>query len=88
MASTGSTGRINEPVRVTATEHGYFPKAFVWRGRRHRIQAVERCWTISRRHWLGRIQQHCFRVRTAEATYVLSQDLARNTWRLDHVVRS
>jgi len=81
------TARINEPVVITAKENDYFPKAFVWRGQRHTIQAVERCWTISRKHWLGRVRQHCFRVRTREATYVLSQDLSRDTWRVDQVVR-
>ena len=80
-------GRVNEPVVVTAKENSYFPKAFVWRGQRHVVQAVEQCWTISRRHWLGRVQQHCFRVRTREATYVLAQDLSRDTWRVSQIVR-
>jgi hypothetical protein len=80
------TARINEPIAVTAGESGYFPKAFIWRGQRHAVEAVEQCWTTTHRHWLGRIAQHRFRVRTAEATYVLSQDLAQNMWRLDRVV--
>ncbi len=82
-----NTRRINEPVVITAKENEYFPKAFVWRGQRHIVQAVERCWTISRRHWQGRVRQHCFRVRTGDATYVLSQDLSRDTWRVDQVLR-
>ncbi|MBI3361864.1 MAG: hypothetical protein HY023_12220 [Chloroflexi bacterium] len=77
---------INEPILVTAKEHGYFPKAFVWRGQRHAVQAVEQCWTTARRHWRGRVEQHCFRVRTAEATFVLSQDLTRDAWRIDQVI--
>ena len=77
---------LHEPISVTSKEHGYFPKAFIWRGRRHAVQAVEQCWTISRRHWLGRVEQHCFRVRTDEATYVLSQDLSRDVWQIDRVV--
>ena len=78
--------RINEPIAITAKEHGFFPKAFVWRGQRMAVQAVEQCWTISRRRWLGRVEQHCFRVRTAEGTYVVSQDLARDTWQIDQAV--
>ena len=78
---------LNEPVAVTAREHGYFPKSFVWRGRRVTVKAVERCWTINRRNWLGSAERHCFRVRTADATYILSQDLRRDTWRLERVVR-
>ena len=80
------TARINEPIAVTAKDHGYFPRAFVWRGRRHTVQAVEQCWTVARKHWLGRIEQHCFRVRTAEATFEISQDLGRDTWQLDRLV--
>lgn len=80
------SGRLNEPVVVTAKENQFFPKAFVWRGERHVVQAVERCWTVSRRHWLGKVQQHLFRVRTREATYVLTQDLTRDTWRVAQII--
>ncbi len=69
----------HDPIRVTAKEHGYFPKSFVWRGQRHDVQAVERCWTIQGRT-LGRIEQHCFRVRCEDGTYQLVQDLKRNAW--------
>jgi hypothetical protein len=85
---TRKTDRINEPVVVTAKVNSYFPKAFVWRGRRHVVQAVEHCWTVSRRHWLGRVEQHCFRVRTREATYVLAQDLVRDSWRVARIVKN
>lgn len=86
MAALKSTKTINEPIAVTAMQHGYFPKAFVWRGRRHAVRAVEQCWTVVRRRWQGRAERHCFRVRTAECVFVLSQDLARNTWQLERIV--
>ena len=43
--------------------YGYFPKAFIWRGHRYDVYAVERCWTVSRRRRGGRVERHCFRVR-------------------------
>ncbi len=79
-------GSSNDPIRVTAKQHGYFPKAFVWRGQQHTIEAVERCWTVPGRTWLGRpgaIARHCFRVRCPEGTYHLYQDLADNSWYID-----
>ncbi len=62
---------IHEPIDMTAKDHGYFPKSFLWRGRRYTVDAVEQCWTVARRHWMGRIERHGFKVRTRKATYVL-----------------
>lgn len=83
-------GHIHEPIAVPAKRDGYFPKAFVWRGRRHEIRAVEECWTVirQRRPFGGDVQRHLFRVRTGEATFILSQDLGRGTWQLERVVGS
>ncbi len=83
-----NTRRINEPVVITAKENEYFPKAFVWRGQRHIVQAVERCWTISTRQWGGRTQRHYFRVRCAEGSFELFQDIAHNTWHLARFERA
>ncbi len=72
-----------DPIRVTAKQHGYFPKAFVWRGRAHDVEAVERCWTVLGRSWFGRaprVERHCFRVRCAEGVFHLYQDLRDNAW--------
>ena len=35
--------RVSEPILVPVKLHGYFPKAFVWRGQRHDVRAVEAC---------------------------------------------
>jgi len=43
--------------------HGCFPHIFAWRGREYRVEAVERCWTVSPRGRGGRVEGHCFRVR-------------------------
>lgn len=80
------TGRVGEPITVTSKQHSYFPKAFLWRGKRHTIQAVEACATTTRQHMFGAVQRHVFRVRTAEATYELSQDIRRDTWQLERVL--
>ena len=64
--------------------HGYFPKAFVWRGHRYDVHAVERCWTIARRG--GRVDRHCFRVRCREGTFEVYQDARHNTWHLQRRV--
>ena len=79
-------GRIGEPIAVTSKQHGYFPKSFVWRGKRHAVQAVEACSTVTRRSLFGDVQRHLFRVRTSEATYELSQDLRRDLWQLERML--
>ena len=76
-----------EPINMTAKEHGYFPKSFLWRGRRHAVKAVEQCWTVSRRDWLRRVERHCFRVRTSDSTFVVYHDLARNAWYLERAMK-
>jgi hypothetical protein len=62
--------------------HGYFPKVFVWRGRRY---DVERCWTVSRRNRDGWVEQHCFCVRCPEGTFEVYQDVRHNAWHLTAV---
>ena len=84
--ATVRTSHIGEPIAVTSKQHGYFPKAFVWRGERHAVQHVESCSTSTRKHLFGAVQRHIFRVRTAEATYELSQDITRDTWQLERVL--
>ncbi len=80
-----SAQRIDEPVAVPAKMNGFFPKAFVWRGERHDVHAVESCRTEVRRDWRGQVERHHFRVRTERAVFELTQDLARDTWQLDRI---
>jgi hypothetical protein len=71
---------------MRSRRHGYFPKLFVWRGRRYHVDAVERCWTISRRGRDGRVERHCFRVRCPEGTFEVFQDVRHNTWHMQRQV--
>jgi hypothetical protein len=77
--------RIHELVAVPAKQNDFFPKAFVWRGQRHDVRAVEACRTEVRRDWKGRVERHLFRVRTARATFELAQDLAGDTWHVERM---
>jgi hypothetical protein len=80
-----SSRRIHEPIAVPAKQNGYFPRAFVWRGQRHDVHAVEACRTEVRRGWQGLVERHYFRVRTAGAVFELAQDITRDTWHLERV---
>lgn len=86
-----------EPIEMRERRHGYFPKVFISRGRRYHVDAVERCWTVSRRGRGGRVERHCFRVRCSfgsavgepvepqdrrEGTFEVYQDARHNTWHL------
>jgi hypothetical protein len=69
---------VDEPVEMRKRRYGYFPQVFLWHGHCYRVHAVERCWTVvPRPHLGGRL---CFRVRCAEGTFELYQDLHANTW--------
>ncbi len=71
-----------ESIEMRKRRHGYFPKQFVWRGKRYDVEAVERCWTVARRNMGNRVGRHCFRVRCAEGTFNLYQDARYNTWHI------
>jgi len=57
-------------------------------GTSHRLSCGgdERCWTVSRGRLRRRVQRLCFRVRCAEGTFDLYQDLVGNTWHLEKVL--
>ena len=75
-----------EPIDMRERKHSYFPKAFVWRGHRYNVHAVERCWTVSRRSRDGRVEQHRFRVRCREGTFEVYQDVRHNIWYMQRQV--
>ena len=77
--------RIGEPIAVPAIQNGFFPKAFVWRGKRHDVRSVESCRTEVRRGWRGQVERHHFKVRSGAAVFELTQDLARDTWQLERM---
>ena len=85
--ATRSTRIKGQSIRMENKRFGYFPQTFTWRGRRYEVHAVERCWTISKR-WVWDVERHCFRVRCAEGTFELYQDVRRNTWHIDRFERA
>jgi hypothetical protein len=70
----------DEAIEMQQRRFGYFPKVFGWRGNRHVVQSVERCWTRSRRRWVGVAARHFFVVDCTEGRFELYQDTATNTW--------
>jgi hypothetical protein len=85
MTTQSGARRIREPVVIAAKVNNFFPKAFVWRGQRHDVRAIESCRTEVRRGWQGKVESHHFRVRTEGAVFELTQDLSCDTWRLEEV---
>ena len=71
---------------MRSRRHGYFPKLFVWRGQRYHVDAVERCWTVSKRSRGNKVERHCFRVRCRQGTFEVYQDVRHNTWHLQKQV--
>jgi hypothetical protein len=69
----------DEAIEMAERRFRYFPRVFRWRGQRYEVEAVEQCWSASRR---GRVERHFFRVQCAEGTFELYQDLRANTWHL------
>ncbi len=72
----------DDSVEMVQRRFQYFPDVFRWRGRRHRVQAVRRCWTVARRGWKQRAERHYFQVECAEGDFELYQDIQRGTWHL------
>jgi hypothetical protein len=68
----------DEAIDMLERRFHYFPRVFYWRGRRYDVEAVEQCWTVARRQ----VERHFFRVRCAEGTFEVYQDVRANTWHL------
>ncbi len=75
--ASGTLGK-REPISLTERGNSYFPKRFVWRGRRYDVYTVERAWTKMHRKGV----QHFFRVHCKEGTFDLVEDTGRKTWYL------
>jgi hypothetical protein len=72
----------DDAVEIQEKRFGYFPQRFRWRGKSHEVQAVERCWTRT-----GRNAQLCFRVRSADGVFDLTQHVKTNIWTLSVIQR-
>jgi hypothetical protein len=77
------TWRIyDEAIEMVQRRFQYFPRVFRWRGHRYDVDVIEQCWTVSRRAWWRRVERHFFRLRCAEGTFEIYQDVRTNTWHL------
>jgi hypothetical protein len=72
----------DEAIELVQRRFQYFPHVFRWRGHRYNVDAVERCWTVSRRGWRRPVQRHFFRLRCIEGVFEIYQDVQTNTWHL------
>lgn len=72
----------DEAVEMVQRRYQYFPRVFRWRGQRHEVEAIQRCWTVSRRGWRGRVERHFFHVRCASGDFELYQDVRTGMWHL------
>jgi hypothetical protein len=71
-----------EAIQIREKRFGYFPQRFRWHGREYVVSRVERCWTVKRRRWGGKVEQLCFRVHCDESAYDIIQDVIGNTWHI------
>jgi len=68
----------SEPILLLSRRHNYFPKRFLWRGKEYDVAAIERAWTEIKRG--GKVKRYFFRVKCAEGTFDLYQDILLNAW--------
>lgn len=93
--SPGDSGLLRlsgarDGIDMLQRRHGYFPRIFAWRGCWYEVDAVERCWTVTRRGLLGRVERGWFRVRVRPrcgdgreaSTFEIYQDLRKGTWHM------
>jgi hypothetical protein len=72
----------DEAVDMMKQRFRFSPHVFRWRGRYYHVEAVERCWTVSRRRRRRRMERRYFQVQCAGGTFELYQDLKIGTWHL------
>ena len=63
-----------ETIEMLERRHGLFPKLFRRGDDDYLVTAVERTWTVGTEAW--------FRVRCAQGTFDVFQDVRYNTWQL------
>lgn len=72
----------DEPVEMIERRFQFLPRLFRWQGRRYRVEAVLKCWTVARWRGARRIERRFFQVQCAEGSLELFQDLRTGTWHL------
>ncbi len=80
---------FGETLWVAASAGDALPAEFTWRGRRHRVRRIERFRMETYPSRNGLVRRRFFRLRTASGMRCLvSQDVDRDTWRMEKVVTS
>jgi hypothetical protein len=74
----------SQAILMKEKRFGYFPQVFVWHGRAHRVVECKETRTVSRGGLFGRVERRYFRVRCADGTCELYQDLLNNTWHIQN----
>jgi hypothetical protein len=71
-----------EPVGLAERRYGLFPSAFIWRGRRFPVEAIEEC-RFQKAHRLlpGRKELHIL-VLTPAGHFELIQNVGQDAWRI------
>ena len=73
---------FDEPVELIELRLRYFPRLFRWRGQRHEVETIDRCWVVSRPGWRERVERRFFLVQCSGGTFELYQDLQSGIWHL------
>ena len=75
----------HESILITQKRFGFFPEAFLWRGKVYQVISIEECRTVSRHSLFCRVERSYFRARCAEGIFELFQDVLSNTWHVEKV---
>ena len=82
------SGKVPEPITVVwpAAEHA--PRAFVWRGRRWRVDRVVQRWSVDTGWWNERLRvdRRYLRVMAGDRVFDLCYDRRERRWQLDRVL--
>jgi hypothetical protein len=88
-AGRGRSGTgLPVPIAVTWHEGQRRPIAFVWRGRRYRVERLLETWIVETGWWKdeGRLSRSYWRVRAEGRVFDLRYDRMSKTWALEQAL--
>lgn len=78
-----------EWVKVSPFPRREFPSEFTWRGRRHRVQRIEKFTLENERGRQGLVRRKLFQLRTQKGIRcVLSLEVGQDRWRIERVLQN